>query len=538
MPRDSTTSPPDMQDDVREIPDGFEEVPAPSTGIKFFQGDISHFADRAEIALIRAGAEIYQSAGRLVRPGFAEVEGANRKKTRTASLFTVDAVALQDELARHTRWVVPLHKSLKRIDPPLKICRALMSRTGRWRFPHVAGVLTCPTLRPDGSILSAPGYDLKTKLYLILDKDFALPKIPDRPSREDAMRALALLKGLFAEFPFVDDSDRSVALSLVLSTVCRATLGVVPLHAFTAPAPGSGKSYISDIVSAIIAGRPAPVIAAGGDEIEMEKRLAAKLIAGVPFISIDNLNGTLSGDLLCQIAERPSVSVRILGKSETPEFSFRGILTANGNNLVIAGDMTRRVLLARLDAGMERPELRQFSGDPVGRLMQNRGAYIAAAMTVVRAYQIAGAPDAKPTLASYHEWSTLVRSALCWLGEADVAETMERARASDPITGALAPVLVAWRAALGNESLTAAQVITRLQSFDPGAHGGEALIALRQALEGVAATRGVLDATRLGNFLRRHRDRVIDRLRFVGNLTRDKVIGWSVASPAPRSRRT
>ena len=32
-------------------------------------------------------------------------------------------------------------------------------RKGQWQFPKVAGVITTPTLRPDGTILDQPGYD-------------------------------------------------------------------------------------------------------------------------------------------------------------------------------------------------------------------------------------------------------------------------------------------------------------------------------------------------------------------------------------------
>jgi putative DNA primase/helicase len=84
------------------------------------------------------------------------------------------------------------------------------------------------------------------------------------------------------------------------------------------------------------------------------------VLAGYPTISLDNSSAELSGDGLCQLTERPIVRIRILGKSETPECEFRGVLTANGNNLVIAGDMTRRVIVGRLDAGVERPEEREF----------------------------------------------------------------------------------------------------------------------------------------------------------------------------------
>src|SRR5918999_5799642 len=89
-------------------------------------------------------------------------------------------------------------------------------------------------------------------------------------------------------------------------------------------------------------------------------RLGALLRDGVPIISIDNVEGELGGDMLCQVTERPLVRVRILGLSEAREFECKATVFATGNGLTLLGDMTRRAVLCSLDAKMERPELRKF----------------------------------------------------------------------------------------------------------------------------------------------------------------------------------
>jgi putative DNA primase/helicase len=58
--------------------------------------------------------------------------------------------------ARSEDWV--------RINPPAHVAQILLSRQGKWRFPAIAGIITTPTLRPDGSLLAAPGYDPATKV--------------------------------------------------------------------------------------------------------------------------------------------------------------------------------------------------------------------------------------------------------------------------------------------------------------------------------------------------------------------------------------
>jgi putative DNA primase/helicase len=82
--------------------------------------------------------------------------------------------------------------------------------------------------------------------------------------------------------------------------------------------------------------------------------------------------------------------MRILGLSECPEFEVRTALYARGNNLRLRDDMTRRAVVCNLDAEVERPELRKLSFDPLVRAQENRGRYVAAVLTIVRAYRAAG----------------------------------------------------------------------------------------------------------------------------------------------------
>ena len=147
--------------------------------------------------------------------------------------------------------------------------------------------------------------------------------------------------------------------------------------------------------------------------------------------------------------ERPIVEVRPLGVSRLVRIESRATLFATGNNIVLVGDVVRRVLLCSLDSELERPELRQFKGNPLETVLADRGRYVAAALTVVRAYLAAGCPDALPPLASFEDWSRLVRSALVWLGRADPVETMEAARAEDPELDDLRRVVAGWREAVG-----------------------------------------------------------------------------------------
>jgi putative DNA primase/helicase len=496
--------------DAVDIEEPIDPVARPTITIE--PGKLSEIASEAEAALIDAKVPIYVHAEELQRPIIDEVEASKGRRTHVARFTTLTHDALRDQMSRVAKWEKWSERKQGYVaaDPPRDVAAIMLSRVGEWKFPPATGVITTPTLRPDGSILSAEGYDPVTRLILM--RPPSMPEIPTAPSKDKAVSALRLLDDLLDEFPFVDDASRSVALSELITPVVRGAMSVAPMHANRAPVPGSGKSFLADISAAICIGQPCPVLSAGFDEFELEKRLGAALLAGQPLVSIDNLNGELRGDFLCQMIERPIVKVRPLGVSNLVSIESKATVLATGNNLVLVGDVVRRVVLCSLDPQMERPELRKFTRNPVQAVLGSRGAYIAAALTIVRAYLAAGCLGELPSLASFEDWSRLVRSALVWLGRADPVATMEAARGEDPELEALRRVFAAWHAAVGSCPSTTGRLIEIAQEVD-AVNGNWKHPDLHAALMEVAATGGVLKSDKLGRWLKRYRGRIINGLR-------------------------
>jgi hypothetical protein len=388
--------------------------------IRVIPGQLPRIASEAEHALIAADVPVFHRGGRLMHPVVETVPAADGRKTMIAKLreFGVDSMLDRiAEIAIFQRFNVKRGAWID-VDPPRQAAATLLSREGRWVVPRVTGVITTPTLRPDGSLLHKGGYDTKTQLYHLPSLD--LPDLPDRPSREQALAALALLTDLLAEFSFVGPLDRAVALAGILTVLVRGSLQTAPMYIVRAHAPGTGKSYLVDVIAAIATGRLCPVITASKSEEETEKRLGAVILSGASIVSLDNCDHDVGGPLLCQLTERPLVKIRILGRSEMPECECHTAVFATGNNVVVKGDMVRRGLECNLDTLDERPELRTFQHNPLERVLNDRGAYVAAALTMIRAYIAAGSPSVCKAFGSYAGWSAMVRSPLVWLGEPDI----------------------------------------------------------------------------------------------------------------------
>ena len=197
--------------------------------------------------------------------------------------------------------------------------------------------------------------------------------------------------------------------------------------------------------------------------------------------------------------------------------------------------MTRRSLLASLDPRCERPEEREFTGPPPDAQGANhRETYAVAALTILRAYVVAGRPKQQaPALGGFEGWSRMVRDPLLWLGEADARATMRKARDNDPVRAVILPLMEQWTELIGvgeHDTMTAGAVVERANEREAPNFGGDEWRHpdFRAALVAVAAgNSGNLDQNKLGYWLRAHKDRIVGGRRFVSaGPNRNKVALW------------
>lgn len=456
----------------------------------------------AETALIESGEMVYQRGGAVVRSGVVKERTGKGQYRDALRLIELGEVALLDLFARSAVWMRWDARAKEEMPTrcPIDVPRTYLARGGiGWNLPVLSGVVHAPTLRHDGTVLELPGYDEQTGLMFDA-RGVTFPPVPAQPTREDARAALAVLAGLLTEFPFVGEVDRAVALSMLLTGLVRRSLPTAPLHALTAPTPGTGKSHLADLAALLATGLKAPGVGWVRDnDHENAKVLDAALLGGAPVLALDNIVGELQSARLNALLSQEEVKVRVLGASREVTVPCNVFVIANGNNLQLAADMTRRTILCRMDAHMESPEDRQFHGDPVAAVQADRGRYVVAALTVLRAYALAGSPERPKPLAGYADWSNRVRGALLWLGCADPVSSMAAVRDNDPQRGALQAVLAQWDMHIGPERVSTAQVIAK----------ATVVAEFREALLEVAGAGGAINTRRLGNWLRVHRGKLV-----------------------------
>jgi hypothetical protein len=117
----------------------------------------------------------------------------------------------------------------------------------------------------------------------------------------------------------------------------------------------------------------------------------------------------------------------------------------------------------QLEATVEHPEERTGFRHPrlLEHVRERRAALLSAALTIVRAYVVAGRPDMQlRPMGSYEAWTSLIRSALVWADLSDPCDTVLAIRAADTRTDSLRAVVEAWPAA-DEEIITSVDLLDR-----------------------------------------------------------------------------
>ncbi len=484
--------------------------------VRIMAGALHRIVDRAEQLLSDSG-RYYQAGGLIatVQTDPASNETAITPTTQPALVRALARVADWERYdARSEAWVVA--------DPPARHAGVLFDSAEYPHLPVLRGIARQPHLRDDGVPVREAGYDFHTGRFGVFRADHY--NIPYRPTREEALAALALLEGLLDEVAFDTDTDKAAAVAAMLTAACRPSLPTAPGFHVAAHTIGSGKSFLSRLISSLATPQNVPGVAFPGDGDEMRKTLIALLIKSPAVINFDDLNGDIvPSEALKTAMTEEYIGGRILGVSKDVSCSTRTLFLFSGNNVGPVRDMARRVVTIHLDPRCENPVTREFKRPHLeGEVRRDRARYVSAALTIIRAWIVAGSPHtpAKP-VASYGKWSDWCRQPLLWLGRPDPVGRLFEQLAHDPDAELLHRMLTGWHTAHGTTQMLIRDVVRIAEGADTD---------FAEALRDVADERGQINRRRLGWWLRRHLGRIVGGLKFErGNLARNAET-WRVVS--------
>lgn len=490
---------------------------------------------------------VHRLEGGEVRDGITRAAGSAR-------IAPLPLATLREMLTRAASFrKITASEENKPTSPPTWCVQAVAAR-GHWDgIPRLSGIVTFPTLRTDGSVLQKPGYDAASGLMYVPTGN--VDPVPESPTREDAARAVAELLAVLEDFPFAQDIDgaqlahHAALVAALLTPLARPAFRetVAPLFVIEASVRGSGKSLLADVIGTIVAGTGiARMKFPGADDPsgEFRKLVTSVVLSGDRLCLLDNVTGLLGGSTLDMMLTGGSWTDRLLGTMSMMTGPLNTVWYATSNNASLGGDTARRVLPIRLEPHHERPEQRSDFKIPdiKGHVLEARPRLLAAALTILRAYIVAGCPKQKFTpWGSYEDFDRLVRAAVIWAGLPDpcltragltVSNTAEDEGIRDLIHGLHALIRVHPMAnSRSVKSVLASEITKALNSVtDPGTD--DPYSTIRNGLDALRPRggKGTHSAQEIGLLLRHYRGRWVDGLQISIGPAIHNTQTWTVVS--------
>lgn len=504
-----------MEDDSDRSDDDESASPKPNEGkqkprIRDAPGDTPRVARAAEGVLAATGA-YFTSGGALVRVIDRGGQGASIEQVHEQTLRLVLADLIDWEVKGRDGVAV-------RINPPHSAVQALLHGQDR-SLPTLNGLARHPYFGSDGRLIDKRGYDPGTGIYGAFDEsEYALPE----PTEDWAEKALAYLDSFLSEFEFESEADRSAALCAMLTATVRPSLATAPAFNITATGPGSGKSYLADVITPFAGPEEPYRVSFPASHEEAGKLIITVLREKPPAVLFDDMQGNWKSiGPLNRALSSSTTTERLLGSNRTATVSTRVLFLSSGNHVEPERDMRRRVVTIRLAPRSENPALRTFRGSPAADLRQDRSEAVVCALTIIRAFQAAGEPKTNvPTIGTYEEWSRYCRHPLIWLGRPDPAQSLIDQVSEDPEQDQLAEFLRVWRSVFGSQSVTVRKLLAKAAQNDE----------LMEALEELPVMDGrYVNRGRLGWFISKRKGRRADGLRIEKGDSSER-ISWKVVA--------
>ena len=472
--------------------------------IRIIPGEIHRIVDAAERQLAEAG-RYYQRGGLIV----TVTTDPGKRDTRVQE---ITQPALVRALAGAATWerYDARSQTWSRTDPPARHASVLFDSISYAHLAVLHGIARQPYLREDGSLMGSAGYDTTTRMFGVFNaRNFT---IPERPTYAEAKTALTTLSDLLAEFSFAGDVDRAAALTAILTAAIRPSLPAAPMFHARAHMVGSGKSYLCELITAFATPKRGTPTTFPRDDEECRKLLLAELLRAPAVIEFDNLTSDLvAHKSLCTALTSEYISGRILGVSKTAAVGTRALFLSSGNNVGPVQDMTRRCIAINLSPQCEVPAAREFERpDLIQEVLRDRDRYVAAALTIIRAWIVAGRPKSpcKP-LASYGVWSDFCRQPMMWLGCEDPTASVFEAIADDPDREILSRLLEAWFSVFRKTPAMVREAVKHATEYC------DVNVELREVLHDIASERGEINRRKVGWWIRRHAGRIVDGKKII-----------------------
>jgi len=220
--------------------------------------------------------------------------------------------------------------------------------------------------------------------------------------------AVASILALYDEFVFTAPADKSRAVAHLLGPAFRfgKLLGraFAPVAVKEAKETQTGKGYQTAVDRAPYRAEAYDVVQRMGGVGSLDETIAQAILAGRPFIALENMRGRLDSTLLEHaLTSHELFPVRVPYKATVRVDVSRTMFQLTSNGVEGTVDLAARMLLVRLEKRRV-GTFKQFpEGDLLDHVRARAGYYLGCIFAVIRRWHSAGKPRLS-TPHSFREW--------------------------------------------------------------------------------------------------------------------------------------
>ena len=239
----------------------------------------------------------------------------------------------------------------------------------------------------------------------------------------------------------------------------------VPIHGVSAASQSSGKSVVANELPGVMSGGY-KLMTFTTDEAETRKRITTELVdSSERVLCFDNIKpgDVFESAVIASALTSTRWSDRLLGKNAGVTVPQDRVWTVTGNNLKLGRDMAARTVPITIDPGTDKPAEREFDVrlDDADTLMGMRPALITAVLTGMRAWVLAGRPQAKVTaMRQFTGWAERCGGVLALMGVTGHLSNLDAFTDEDDDVAALGVLYAALFDAFGADRFTVADAVT------------------------------------------------------------------------------
>ncbi len=284
------------------------------------------------------------------------------------------------------------------------IARAILGSSKRELLPKLNSIVNQPFLVEASGQLSLlrPGYNEGCGIMVLAQTE--IPTI-------DLAEAVATLSDtLLGEFRFTKPSDKARAVAALIAPALVVG-GLLPersaINVIEADHSQTGKGFLVKVIATVYGETPTCLTKQTGGVGSLEESLNQALIWGRPFISIENVRGSIDSQKLESFLTEPTYLARVPHQAGMMIDPRRFVLFLTSNGAEFTQDLANRASFIRLRKRANH-NFRAFAeGGLLDHISANRPLLLGSVFAVVRHWHAAGRPRTTDVRHSFRAWAQI-----------------------------------------------------------------------------------------------------------------------------------